>query len=164
MKRTRLAPAPDAHGPLAVRVLTLAAERERFDALLAAEHFLGPRFPAGDRLYQVAEQDGQWAGLLLWCAPTLHLKDRDAWIGWNPLTRAQRLKLIVNQARFLIPDAANCARKNSAPATRPPRPSAPPPGARSTPPSVTASKTRCAKSPTRAANKANALRWPRSSL
>ena len=43
---------------------------------------------------------------MLWCAPALHLKDRDAGIGWNPLTRAQRLKLIVNQARFLIPDAA----------------------------------------------------------
>ena len=45
MKRTRLAPAPDAPGPLAVRVLTLAAERQRFDALLAAEHFLGPASP-----------------------------------------------------------------------------------------------------------------------
>jgi len=95
----------DAHGPLIVRVLTDATERQRFDALLEAEHFLGPRFPAGDRLYQVAEQDGQWVGLLLWCASALHLKDRDAWIGWDPLTRAQRLKLIVNQARFLVPDA-----------------------------------------------------------
>jgi hypothetical protein len=97
---------PDAHGPLTVRVLTDLTERQRFDAVLEAEHFLGPRFPAGDRLYQVAEQDGQWVGLLLWCASALHLKDRDAWIGWDPLTRAQRLKLIVNQARFLIPDAA----------------------------------------------------------
>jgi hypothetical protein len=107
MKSTGSAfPTPDAHGPLTVRVLTDLPERQRFDALLEAEHFLGPRFPAGDRLYQVAEQDGQWVGLLLWCAPALHLKDRDAWIGWDPLTRAQRLKLIVNQARFLIPDAA----------------------------------------------------------
>ena len=97
---------PDAPGALTVRLLTDATERPRFDALLEAEHFLGPRFPAGDRLYQVAEQDGQWIGLLLWCASALHLKDRDAWIGWDPLTRAQRLKLIVNQTRFLIPDAA----------------------------------------------------------
>ena len=106
MKSTSANPiAPDAHGPLAVRVLTTLSERQRFDAFLGAEHFLGPRFPAGDRLYQVAEQDGQWVGLLLWCAPALHLKDRDHWIGWDPLTRAQRLKLIVNQARFLIPEA-----------------------------------------------------------
>ena len=107
MKRTRSCSAPpDAHGPLTLRGLTEASERQRFDTLLAAEHGLGPRLPAGDRLYQVAEQDGQWVGLLLWCAPALHLKDRDAWIGWDPLTRAQRLKLVVNQARFLIPDAA----------------------------------------------------------
>ena len=106
MKLTRSATAtPDARGPLTVRALTDPTERQRFDALLEAEHFLGPRFPAGDRLYQVAEQDGQWVGLLLWCASALHLKDRDAWIGWDPLTRAQRLKLIVNQARFLIPAA-----------------------------------------------------------
>jgi Domain of unknown function (DUF4338)/DDE_Tnp_1-associated len=106
MKPTRSTAPSDAHGLLTVRVLTDLTERRHFDALLEAEHFLGPRFPAGDRLYQVAEQDGQWVGLLLWCAPALHLKDRDAWIGWDPLTRAQRLKLIVNQARFLIPDAA----------------------------------------------------------
>jgi hypothetical protein len=107
MKPTRSAPlASGAHGSLCVRALTDLTQRQRFDALLEAQHFLGPRFPAGDRLYQVAEQDGQWVGLLLWCAPALHLKDRDAWIGWDPLTRAQRLKLIVNQARFLIPDAA----------------------------------------------------------
>jgi hypothetical protein len=107
MNSTRLAESRSyAHGPLTVRVLTDSTERQRFDALLEAEHFLGPRFPAGDRLYQVAEQDGQWVGLLLWCAPALHLKDRDVWIGWDPLTRAQRLKLIVNQARFLIPEAA----------------------------------------------------------
>ncbi len=51
MKSTRSAVAPDAHGPLTVRVLTDLTERQRFDALLDAEHFLGPRFPAGDSLY-----------------------------------------------------------------------------------------------------------------
>lgn len=75
MKPTRSAPAtPDAHGPLTVRVLTDLTECQRFDALQQAEHWLGHRFPAGDRLYQAAEQDGQWVGLLLWCAPALHLR------------------------------------------------------------------------------------------
>lgn len=61
MKSTRSASAtPDAHGSLAVRVLPDLTERQRFDGLLEAEHSLGPRFPAGDRLYQVAEQAGQW--------------------------------------------------------------------------------------------------------
>src|SRR5512136_2523608 len=107
MKPTRsVTTTSDAHGPLTVRVLTDLTERQRFDALLEAEHFLGPRFPVGDRLYQVVEQDGQWVGLLLWCAPALYLKDCDQWIGWDRLTCAQRLKLVVNQARFRVPDAA----------------------------------------------------------
>jgi hypothetical protein len=90
MKTTRfVTTTADAHGPLTMHVLTDLSKRQQSDALLEAEHFLGPRFPAGDRLYQVAEQDGQWIGPLLWCAPALHLKDREAWIGWDPLTRAQ---------------------------------------------------------------------------
>jgi hypothetical protein len=40
-----------------VRVLTTLHERRRFDALLEAQHFLGPRFPAGNRLYQVITQE-----------------------------------------------------------------------------------------------------------
>jgi hypothetical protein len=71
-----------AHGPLTVRVLTEMTERQHFDAFLEAEHLLGPRSPAGDRLYPVAEQGGRWVGLLLWCAPALDLNDRDAWIRW----------------------------------------------------------------------------------
>ena len=39
MKSTRSATAPDAHGPLTVRVLTNLTERQQFDALLEAEHF-----------------------------------------------------------------------------------------------------------------------------
>src|SRR3974377_392219 len=100
MKSTESAVVSNAHGPLTVRVLTDLTERQRFDALLDAEHFLGPRFPAGARLYQVAEQDGQWVGLLLWCASALHLKDRDAWIGWEPLTPPHRLKLLLNPPPF----------------------------------------------------------------
>ena len=94
-------------GAHALQVITLAppADCQRFDQLLAQQHFLGPRVPAGHHLRQVVVRDGQWVGLLLWCASALCLRDRDDWIGWDPLTRAQRLKLIVNNARFLIPDA-----------------------------------------------------------
>jgi hypothetical protein len=110
-------------------VHTDLTERQRFDALLEAEHFLGPCFPAGDRLYQVAEQDGRWVGPRLWCAPALQFKDRDAWIGWDPLTRAQCLKLIVNQARFLIPDAARRPNLASLILAPPPPPRCPTSGA-----------------------------------
>lgn len=94
-------------GPLRSRVLTEPAERERFMDQLGREHFLGARAPSGDVLYQVVEDPGgHWCGLLLWCSAALRLKDRDVWIGWDAHQRSQRLKLVVNNARFLLPDAA----------------------------------------------------------
>jgi hypothetical protein len=47
MKSTRSATPPDAHGPLTVRVLTNLTERQQFDALLEAEHFLAQVQRAG---------------------------------------------------------------------------------------------------------------------
>jgi len=93
--------------PLRARALTEPSDLERFKALIAEEHPLGGRRPSGDVLYQVVEDaHGHWCGLLLWCSAALCLKDRDQWIGWDAHRRAQRLKLVVNNARFLIPDAA----------------------------------------------------------
>ena len=94
-------------GPLRARVLVEPGERERFMEHLGREHFLGARAPSGDVLYQVVEDPaGHWCGLLLWCSSALRLKDRDTWIGWDTHQRSQRLKLVVNNARFLLPDAA----------------------------------------------------------
>lgn len=74
---------------------------------MKAEHFLGERPGAGDTLYQVVEDgEGRWCGLLLWCSASLKLKERDVWIGWDHHQRSERLKLVINNARFLIPDAA----------------------------------------------------------
>ncbi|NWG76067.1 MAG: ISAs1 family transposase, partial [Rubrivivax sp.] len=86
--------------------MTEPADCQRFDQLLDQQHFLGPRAPSGNHLRQVLTRDGQWVALLLWCSSALCLKDRDDFIGWDPLTRAQRLKLIVNNARFLVLDEA----------------------------------------------------------
>lgn len=94
-------------GPLRARVLTDQRERERFMKQLGREHFLGARAPSGDVLYQVVEDAaGNWCGLLLWCSAALRLKDRDVWIGWDAHQRSQRLKLVVNNARFLLPESA----------------------------------------------------------
>jgi hypothetical protein len=95
-------------GPLKARVLTGAEERERFKEQMGREHFLGDRAPAGGTVYQVIEDPaGHWCALLLWCSAGLRLKDRDAWIGWDAHQRSQRLKLVINNARFLIPDSAH---------------------------------------------------------
>ena len=40
--------------------------------------------------------------MLLRCAAAKRLKAREAWIGWDPRSRAERLKLAVQQARFCL--------------------------------------------------------------
>lgn len=106
MKSISTSSTPSKTGCLQILLITEPADGQRFDQLLHQQHFLGPRAPSGDALRQVLVRDGQWVALMLWCSSALCLKDRDDFIGWDPLTRAQRLKLIVNNARFLVLDEA----------------------------------------------------------
>lgn len=71
---------------------------------LEAEHSLGDTKAAGHRLWQIVWRDGAPVAVVVWAASALRLKDRDAWIGWDTVTRARRLKLIVNNTRFLVLD------------------------------------------------------------
>ena len=73
-----------------------------FDAQLAAHHYLGAGRPVGDYLRQVIELDGQTAALLVWGPSCYSLKDRDRWIAWSAPQRVERLKLIVQNRRFLV--------------------------------------------------------------
>jgi hypothetical protein len=77
-------------------------ERERWDALMAAHHYLGFKRTVGRALRQVAEYQGQWLALLLWQSSALMCGPRDRWINWSRPIQFQRLHLIVNNARFLI--------------------------------------------------------------
>ena len=86
---------------LKVRVIEVG-EQERFDALLKEKHYLGESVRVGDFLRQVIERDGQWVALLVWGPAALKLKDREAWIGWNPAMAAERLKLVVQNRRYLL--------------------------------------------------------------
>jgi hypothetical protein len=65
---------------------------------------IGAGREAGDRLCQFVLEDGNVVAVLIWCAAAWHLKDRDAMIGWDPVTRSQRLKLVVQLRRFLVPE------------------------------------------------------------
>ena len=69
---------------------------------LGEEHYLGPARTAGDRLFQIVREEGKPVAVLLWAASAWHLKDRDDWIDWDPLTRACRLKLVVSNWRYLV--------------------------------------------------------------
>jgi hypothetical protein len=82
--------------------MVAAEERERFDRLLSQKHYLGKAAVVGDFLRQVVLRDGQWVALLVWGAAALKLKDRERWIGWNATQCAERLKLVVQNRRYLL--------------------------------------------------------------
>jgi hypothetical protein len=80
-------------------------ERKRFDDLLDTEHYLGSGRLVGKQMRYVAKYQGQWLALLTWSDAAFHLKDREQWIGWNARQKQQRLPLVVNNSRFLIPQS-----------------------------------------------------------
>jgi hypothetical protein len=88
-------------GAIAVRVPS-AGEVSWFDGLLADHHYLGAGRSVGDYLRQVVQRDGQAVALLVWGPACYALKDRDLWISWSASQRLERLKLIVQNRRFLV--------------------------------------------------------------
>lgn len=86
---------------VAVRVAA-AAEVGWFDTQLAQRHYLGAGRSVGDYLRQIVTVRGQVAALLVWGPACYALKDRDRWIGWSANQRVERLKLIVQNRRFLV--------------------------------------------------------------
>jgi hypothetical protein len=87
---------------LRIEVWQHTRERDVADGWLKKEHKLGAFKPIGDTLYQVVFELGQPVALLVWSASSWHLKDRDQWIGWDARLRVERLKLVVNNVRFLV--------------------------------------------------------------
>ena len=73
-----------------------------FDQQLAAQHYLGAGRPVGDYLRQLVEREGQPVALLVWGPACYALKDRDRWISWSVPQRLERLKLLVQNRRFLL--------------------------------------------------------------
>lgn len=86
-----------------------AAERRRWDALMAEHHYLPYRTLFGRALRHVAEYDGEWLALVGWQVGAFKLGARDRWIGWLPAQQFRRLHLIANNARFLILPQARVA-------------------------------------------------------
>jgi hypothetical protein len=77
-------------------------ERERFDQELIRKHYLKNAQAVGRVLRYVAEYEGQWVALLVFCSSALHLKLRDQWLHWNPRQVKERRHLIAQNARFLV--------------------------------------------------------------
>ncbi len=82
----------------------IKSERERFDQLIVSQHYLHTAELVGEQVRFVAEYQGEWVALLAWSAGSFNLKDREKWIDWDPKQKARRLRLVVNNSRFLILD------------------------------------------------------------
>ena len=65
-------------------------------------HYLGSLPKISETLWYVAAWRDQWVALLSFSASALKCAARDRWIGWNLRHQYDRLKLIVNNSRFLI--------------------------------------------------------------
>lgn len=86
---------------LEVRVAT-EQEIQWFDQQLGQHHYLGAGRPVGDYLRQVVTLNHKPVALLVWGPACYALKDRDLWIGWSACQRVERLKLVVQNRRFLL--------------------------------------------------------------
>ena len=89
-------------GSLQIRTAGSSADWQIAHTLLDDEHLLGAGREAGDRLCQFILEEGEIVAVLVWCAAAWHLQDRDTIIGWDAVTRSQRLKLVVQLRRFLV--------------------------------------------------------------
>ena len=85
-----------------VRPTVGAGERSRWDALMAAHHYLPFRGLVGRSVRHVAVLGEWWLALIGWHAGAFKLRARDRWIGWLPEQQFRRLHLIANNARFLV--------------------------------------------------------------
>ena len=95
-----------------VRPAVGADERNRWDALMGAHHYLPFRGLVGRSVRHVAVLGEHWLALVGWHAGAFKLRARDRWIGWLPEQQFRRLHLIANNARFLI--LPECAAANLA--------------------------------------------------
>jgi hypothetical protein len=102
MKDTQLLSSSSTPSGLKLRATTDLNDRQQVAQWLEAEHFLGAFQPVGHTLFQIITEADQPMAVLVWAASAYHLKDRDAWIGWDKLTGATRRNLIVNNVRFLV--------------------------------------------------------------
>ncbi len=103
-------PALQADTAIIIRTATEPLEIGQLRAALDEEHYLKAGRPAGHVLWQGAyQQDPEDAtdhlvAVFCWGGAAKRLKDRESWIGWDAVTCANRLKLVVQLRRFIVLD------------------------------------------------------------
>ena len=77
-------------------------EEERYRELMEKHHYLGYVPKIGETLWYIAEIKREWVSLISFSVSALKCKARDEWIEWDYRHQYDRLKLVVNNNRFLI--------------------------------------------------------------
>jgi len=70
--------------------------------LLGKHHYLGDVRAVGEQLWYAIILQGQWLGVLVFCAASRRLRARDLWIGWSEEQRRRRLPLVINNCHLLL--------------------------------------------------------------
>jgi predicted transposase YbfD/YdcC len=87
---------------MTVRLLVRPQDIQKCDQILIDHHYLHSAQLVGERLRYAVIGKGQWFAVATWSAAALHLKARDAFIGWTQEQRRQRLALVVNNSRLYV--------------------------------------------------------------
>ncbi len=77
-------------------------EEQHYQKLMQEHHYLGSLPKISETLWYVGLWGDHWVALLSFSASALKCAARDRWIGWNFRHQYDRLKLVVNNSRFLI--------------------------------------------------------------
>lgn len=93
---------PDADlGELCVQPIT-AEERLGWRLYMERYHYLGDRPIVGEHLLYAALLGGELVALLGWASAAFRAPLREAYVGWDEMTKRHRLHLVANNIRFLI--------------------------------------------------------------
>jgi hypothetical protein len=90
--------------PLSVSVVPPASDDlHLFNGLLAGHHYLSHRNTVGENLrYLVRDCMGRPVACALFGSAAWKCADRDAYVGWDRVTRERNLQRLTNNTRFLI--------------------------------------------------------------
>jgi hypothetical protein len=85
-----------------VLLLKRPADCARCDELIVEHHYLKDATLVGQHLRYAFVYKGRWLAVATWGAAALHIKPRDAFIGWTREQCRARRSLIANNARLLV--------------------------------------------------------------
>ena len=98
------------HDVEGLRLVVVEDEEQRrvWNTLLAAEHPQGTTTFVGCQVRYLIWSAHGWLGAVGFSASALHLRARDAWMGWSDEQRKAHLHRVVCLSRFLIRPAVRC--------------------------------------------------------